>query len=675
MKNKNKIFIFSIALVLTGLLPSCDFLNVDSYFEDTFNPDSIFSSKYNIERYYNGAVTLLPDEGKIFQQSYIPGVTGSDEAITCGYDYPFLQSWNGTKFINNQYTATNSPFNGLWGSMYKIIRKCNILLSNIDAVPDMDLSAVNSLRAKVRFLRAYAYYHLFVNYGPCILLGDKVLDTNETPEYYALYRGTYDECADYICSEFEAAAEGLPIKQSAYTIGTPSRGAALSLVARMRLEQASDLFNGGNSARLYFGTWKRKSDNANYISQEYDERRWAIAAHAAYRVIELSAQNNNLYTLHTVEKDSFSVAIPANVPSAPFPDGAGGIDAFKSYANMFNGDTKGESAPLSNKEFIWGRVTSGALTDMLYPTFPDAYGGMGRGVLAIPQKVIDAYYMADGRDISNSSAEYPYEESGFMATANQKKFSDYNLNTGGATYRVAKMYDNREMRFYASIGFSNCHWPMSSAISVGKYNQYVQYYNTSSLDYYCLSGYVCKKFIHSEDARTGDQARVYPKSFPIIRYAEILLAYVEALNNLTTTYTIVDNGTTYTYSRDEAEMAKYFNMIRYRVGLPGLTPEQLASQTDLFNVIVRERLIEFLFENRRYYDIRRWGIVEDIEKNEPIEGMDVSKSRTQGYYTRVPVSHRVIRERNFQRKMMYIPIPLQEIRRVPTIDQNPGWEY
>jgi hypothetical protein len=33
-------------------------------------------------------------------------------------------------------------------------------------------------------------------------------------------------------------------------------------------------------------------------------------------------------------------------------------------------------------------------------------------------------------------------------------------------------------------------------------------------------------------------ATVLPKSFPIIRYAEILLSYVEALNNLTGSHTV-----------------------------------------------------------------------------------------------------------------------------------------
>lgn len=101
------------------------------------------------------------------------------------------------------------------------------------------------------------------------------------------------------------------------------------------------------------------------------------------------------------------------------------------------------------------------------------------------------------------------------------------------------------------------------------------------------------------------------KSFPIIRYAEILLAYAEALNNLTQAYEI--DGQTYT--RDTEAIKYYFNQIRYRAGIPGLTADDLITVEAFNKVVQRERLIELFWEGQRYYDIRRWGIVEDLEGN------------------------------------------------------------
>ena len=132
---------------------------------------------------------------------------------------------------------------------------------------------------------------------------------------------------------------------------------------------------------------------------------------------------------------------------------------------------------------------------------------------------------------------------------------------------------------------------------------------------YPVTGYVMKKYVHNDDAWSGTDATVLPKSFPIIRYAEILLSYVEALNNLTGSHTVTfSDESTGTYTRDMNEMAKYFNMVRYRAGLPGLTTDELSSADKMFDIIVRERMIEFLHENRRFYDVRRWGIYLDTEK-------------------------------------------------------------
>ena len=75
-----------------------------------------------------------------------------------------------------------------------------------------DLTTSDRLRIEgyTRFIRAYAYYNLLVDYGPPILLGDEVVNTNESLEYYDRPRATYDEAMEYVCSELEKAAELLP---------------------------------------------------------------------------------------------------------------------------------------------------------------------------------------------------------------------------------------------------------------------------------------------------------------------------------------------------------------------------------------------------------------------------------------------------------------------------------
>lgn len=104
-----KLFILPIVL-LSISFAGCNFLNVDDYFEDTFSEDDIFTSQYNIERYFNGAVEELPHDGRLYYWCNVPGATASDEAVSCGtFNNGFLDvQFPGTLLTTNKisYTAT-----------------------------------------------------------------------------------------------------------------------------------------------------------------------------------------------------------------------------------------------------------------------------------------------------------------------------------------------------------------------------------------------------------------------------------------------------------------------------------------------------------------------------------------------------------------------------------------
>ena len=656
--------ILNIILVVGCLfsLASCDFLDVEDEFSDTMSYDSIFASKRNIERYIWGTAALFPDEGNLLMHSHTPGPLASDEAFTTFS----TEQARGIAFTLGEVTPDNLYGLGNWGSMYKVIRKANLIFSRMDEAKDLTTVDKFTLLGYTHFLRAYAYYNLLMDFGPLIIVGDEVLLSNESPNYYNTYRSTYDESVDYVCEEFEKAARYLPLNVPVSQFGRPTKGAAYALIARLRLQHASPLFNGGVAARSFYGSWVRKVDGVHYISQEYNEERWALAAATARRVMDLG---NGMYELHTVKKGNDTPSFPDNISTRDFPNGIGGIDPFKSYSDMFTG----ESVSQTNPEFIWGRM-SGGLRDITRHSFNvDILGGWNG--MCITQKVIDKYKMIDGKTINNSSAEYPYNEEG-MTDTGRKQFSGYILNNG-----ISNMYANREMRFYASVGFSRRFWTASSTSESSRKNITVTYdkdgnsgrYSSQNIKAdYPSTGYVITKFIHEADAWKGDGSTRVNKGFPIIRYAEILLSYVEALNNLTSSYTIeLDENTQYTVSRDMDEMAKSFNQVRYRAGLPGLSSEELSNTTKMQQLIEDERMIEFLFENRRYYDVRRWGIYEDTE-NVPIQGMDIEAGEPD-FYNRVIVNHSRVRNRIVNKRMVFLPIPKSEVRKIKDCDQNFGW--
>ena len=654
--------IIPFLILLAFFFNSCNYLNIDSYFSDELKMDSVFAEKRYIEAYLWGISEGFTDEGSVMQNTFTPGPLATDEAFTA---MGTQHGYNGMAFVLDEISASNVRTLNVWPAMYSVIRKCNTLITRIDEARDLTNVEKFKILGNARFMRAYAYYIILLHQGPPILIGDAVIENNEQLSFYNRQRNTYDEAVDYICSELEEAAQYLEVSVPIMHFGRPTRGAAYGLIARLRLYHASPLYNGGAAARSVFGTWRRKSDGVLYVSQTYDEKRWALAAAAAKRVMDMGG-----YKLHTVQAYSRTKAMPQNVTTDPDyykhweEGGAAGIDHLRSYTDMFNG----ESVAATNPEFVWGR-NSGTLTRNTQMAFPNTNGGWNG--MAVTQKVIDNYRMFDGRPIDNSSPEYPYSETGFSSQV--ETFSDYQLNAN-----VFNMYVNREMRFYASIGFTNCRWELGSTTStVTRDISYLfdgnngKNTSTDPLNY-PPTGYVIKKFIHPQDAWSGDNNRRMTKAYGMVRYADILLMYAEALNNLTTSHTIELNGVSQTYTRDPNAIRLAFNQVRHRAGLPGMTAAEAANAETVQQLIEQERMIEFLFENHRYYDVRRWGKYEETELV-TITGMNI-EGNADSYYRRVVPNIYRIGARIVHKKLHLVPLPLDEVRRLPLLDQNPGWE-
>ena len=657
--------IISILILLPILFSSCNYLNIDNYFSDELKLDSTFAEKRYVEAYLWGiptGPTGFVDEGSLMQDSYTPGPLATDEAFTA---MGTQHGYNGMAFALDEISASNFRSLNIWPRMYQVIRKCNTLINRIDEARDITNVEKFKFIGNARFFRAYAYYLILLNQGPPILIGDEIIPNNENLAFYNRVRCTYDEAIEYICSEFEEAAKYLDAKVPIMFFGRPTKGAAYGLVARLRLYHASPLFNGGPAAKSVFGNWRRKDDNVQYVSQTYDESRWALAAAAAKRVIDMGD-----YKLYTVQEYSGTKPMPTNVTSDPdyykhwTDGGAAGIDHFKSYSEMFNG----EAVAVTNPEYVWGK-TSSTLTANTQMAFPNTNGGWNG--MAVTQKIVDAFRMYDGRNIDESSEDYPYSETGFSTSV--ENFSDYRLNAN-----VFNMYINREMRFYACIGYTNCYWPLGSTTSTQ--TREISYLydgnngkNTSSDPLnYPPTGYVIKKFIHPMDAWNGDNARRMVKAHGIVRYADILLMYAEALNNLTQSHTVVIDEESQTYSRDPQAIRLAFNQVRHRAGLPGMTDNEAANAATVQQLIEQERMVEFLFENSRYFDVRRWGKYEETEKV-TITGMNI-EGNADSYYRRVVPNIYRIGSRIVHKKLHFVPLALDEVRRLPLLDQNPGWE-
>ena len=87
-------------------------------------------------------------------------------------------------------------------------------------------------------------------------------------------------------------------------------------------------------------------------------------------------------------------------------------------------------------------------------------------------------------------------------------------------------------------------------------------------------------------------------------------------------------------------------------------------------ILHQERSIEFLFEGRRYHDIRRWKEAEQIFSTQMI-AWNVTGKTMEDFYKLTPVE--VETERCFYKKNYFLAIPQQEINKNPNLVQNPGY--
>ena len=118
-----------------------------------------------------------------------------------------------------------------------------------------------------------------------------------------------------------------------------------------------------------------------------------------------------------------------------------------------------------------------------------------------------------------------------------------------------------------------------------------------------------------------NRKEIKAKAEPAIRFAEILLIYAEALNELEdgSSYDISswDGSTTYSVSRDINEMKKGIRQVRRRAGVPDYTMSEYQDRDVFRKKLKRERQIELMAEGQRYFDLRRWkdAEVEESKKN------------------------------------------------------------
>lgn len=651
------LYIF-LPIVAGGMFSSCaDYLDVDKYFYDQLSIDSAFSKRKYVDGWLSNAFEPIQyiTEGEGMRRWM------SDDIV----------KYEGRDYQNGNYSATtnNGDSENLLYRAYEAVRKASTFIDNVDRCGELTEVEKADMKGQMRFIRAYAYWSLIRHFGPVPLIPEHGLDVSLSYEELSLPRASLDEIVAFIDQDLVVAARSLPMVRTVNNMGRPTRGAALALRARILLWVASPLMNGN---RDLFNV--KDNHGRQLVPQEYDESKWAKAAAAAKEVMDLG-----IYELYTIEPspDTPEYERPpynAEFSDKNFPDGWADVDPYLSYKSIFDGTIIGSKNP----ELIFTRTSRGneQINHWVSNCMPRTLSGSN--LIGVSQKQVDAYYMDNGQTIQEAEATGYYKEDGFTTSSNP-------LNEGGAPFlpaNVSWQYAHREPRFYASIAYCGSIWVCASANEAQYRNKQIFYYRDlndgkQGFKEDCpLTGIGFKKFVNDEDAFTQGGYRM-DKTENTIRYAEMLLIYAEALNELTPgkSYTVERyNGETMTVQRDVNEMRSAMKPIRMRAGVPDFDDVVYANQELFRTALKRERQIELVGENCfRYYDLRRWKDAL-LEENQPLMGCNINISddvtRVQEFYRPTVVASM---PKVFTQKMYLWPFPVKEMKRNVNLTQNPGW--
>lgn len=568
-------------------LASCsDFL--DKQASNEMSEDKTYADWKMFEYFHNDTYNFLLHGALRVNDSWLDAATDLAEAsyATAGTRVSFN--------IGNYYApGAANELTSIWESRYRGIRKCNRVINDIDRVPndktkDEETEARDRARtvAEARTLRAWFYWEMFLRYGPLPIVTEVLKPEDDMITPYKQRPTIKEYVVDFILKELRESRADLYDYADAWNTQRVGR---LSQPMSMALE---------SRIMLYMASPRFAAESG--IT-------WQQAAKAAKDFMTAYGANFSLYT-----------------------DGGGNgmVDYSGAVLRTPHRDKNPETIFFRNDGTVgWSAVSADT-----------PVGEGGRGGNCPSQNLVDMYDMIDG-----SSPFMNYDATGAPAYVNGRPV----INPASG-YTDENMWANRDPRFNATVLYQGVEWgSMNSTghidVRPGMADNPTGNANATP------TGYYMRKYIPSTILASNHAGSDY-RLWTIIRYAEILLNYAEALNEV---------------QGPCQEVYDMLDQVRHRAGIQGNVADRadLKNKDAMRNFIHKERTVEFAFEEHRPWDVRRWGVaVEALSR--PIYGVNVDNNG-------VP-SRKIAQPRVFEEKMYLYPIPEAEYWKTG-LENNPGW--
>lgn len=626
---KNILITLSFLLLLT----SCEYLDVVP--EGKATQDDIWKTTQQAEKYRYYMHTYMPN---LIGYDWSPDQFAGDDMITGGVGTTYWFSSKsliyGEENANVTYFGRWAPYSTSGGTNYDIyrgIRYAFYLLDNVYKVPA--ISPENAARYAGEAWYLIGYYHqlLLEYYGPIILV--KRYIPNDAPDSEIFVpRSPYDECVKYIAECYDKAAELLPETVIDTELGLPTRMSALSYKARLLLYAASPLVNG-NSDYVGFDN----HDGTPLMNTTYDPEKWKKAMEAAAEAISVAEKFNS-----ELGRQNFMLYTSAD---SSLPNDERGR---RNYRDAFTKEH------WNGLEFIEAKGDRGGcqtLQQLMGPRPIANNMSLGWKTTSVPtMEAVEMYYTKNG---------LPWEDD-----PETKDIDPYAYNAEAGTVNL-HLY--KEPRFYASVGYDRGTYEIDGK-EITLYLRGGELHGSTlkeTDEYQSCTGYLCQKWIPKASTYSipSNSFSFYYYAYPYLRLPELYLSYAEA--------DFEYNGSLSTQSLE------YINLVRKRCGLPTFQASWalaggIPTGQKLRKVLHQERSIEFLFEGRRFHDLRRWKEAPEVMNKQPRSWNRDGKTAEEFY--QVIEANQGGRVRIFESpKSYWMAVPMSEINKNPNLVQNPGY--
>ncbi len=517
-----------------------------------------------------------------------------------------------SNWYNGMTTPLYNPAGDCWAHYYAGIRRCNNFLLYINdpeyCSPDFREEERQGWIAMVRVARAYYYLQLAKRYGAVPLL---TIPYSTGHDYTADRRAPFEEVADFVISECRralATPEPDGIFGFRWNINDSDRGKLTRGFAYAVMSETA-LFA---ASPLFFESGSKYT--------------WEEAAAITKEALDQCL--NHGYELYTSKPASTVAFGPYDYYCFTQSDPSRSIDKETIYES-------------TSRMSVWMHCG--------LPTTP----GQNKAGACPSQELVDCYETTDGQPVLD--LERPYLDDDHLKP---------NYNRDNTLYRADDPYANRDPRFYGSIYYNGANRYLDGRDGTVETFEGGNCGISSDVNErrYTRTGYYMRKFNNSRsgiDIEGDGFIAVY-------RLAELYLNFAEAAYQSAGPDVLVQS----TVQGQALSARGAVDAVRARVGMPALPKGLTAAQ---FGLRYRnERRVELAFEEKRFFDVRRWKILGQTDAF--VTGMKIEPAATGGYtYNRVKLMERG----TASEKYLLFPVNQDDVTKMKDYTgvswQNPGW--